>query len=488
MLHGLTNCAICAVPPLPPLLGAGETLCEARSVTPDASSLLPPLVAIALAIWTRQVHLSLAAGIVLGATLLAGGDPGEGLANAIEIVVQTLSDSGNAKVVLFSCLVGSVIALSRHTGGDKGFVLLMTDSGWVNSARRAQLMSWCLGVAIFIESSLTSLINGSVCRPLFDRFGISRAKLAWLCDATSAPVCVLLPLNGWVAYVLALLKRQGVEEPISLFARSVPLNFYALIVLFGSLGLILLDLDFGPMKRAGNAGGEKPQNEQEEILPGPARDFLLPLATLVVVMPLGLWITGKGDLLAGSGSTSVLWAVLAACAVAAMILRLRGRAKLEKIMRITFDGAGELISLSLLLMLAFAIGHITRELGTGVYLAQAVDSWLPMSLVPVAIFLVAGLAAFSTGTSWGTFALLIPLALPMVQQAPELMPLALAAVLGGGVFGDHCSPISDTTLIASLASECDHIEHVTTQLPYALVAAGLATGMLFLSASLILAG
>lgn len=458
-------------------------------MSPTASSLLPPLVAITLAIVTRQVHLSLAAGIVLGATLLAGGNPAQGLADGIEIVVHTLADSGNARVVLFSCLVGSVIALSRHTGGTQGFVKLMTEQGWVNSRRRALLMSWSLGVLIFIESSLTSLINGSVCRPLFDRFGISRAKLAWLCDATSAPVCVLLPLNGWAAYVLALLERQGVEDPIGLFVRSIPLNFYALIALFGSLALILVDRDFGPMKRAEQAGVQTTHaasGQDQDIPPGPARDFLLPLLTLVLVMPMGLLVTGKGDLFAGSGSTSVLWAVLAGCAVAAVILRVRGRADLSEIMRITFEGAGELISLSLLLMLAFAIGHVTRELGTGLYLSQAVGAWLGLMWIPLAIFLVASVTAFSTGTSWGTFALLVPIALPLVEQAPELTPLALAAVLGGGVFGDHCSPISDTTLIASLASECDHMEHVTTQLPYALLGGAMACLLFVVSAALIL--
>lgn len=493
---------------------------------PDATSVIAPVLAIVLAIVGRQVHLALLIGIWVGAAQLSEGQVFTGLAKAIEICVGTLADPGNAKVVLFSAMVGAVIALTQHSGGVQGFVALLTDRGWVNNRRRAMLLSWCIGILIFVESSLTSLINGAICRPLFDRYRISREKLAYLCDATAAPACMLIPLNGWAAFVVGLLQNEKVDNPLQLFLQSIPYNFYAIIALLLALFIAYSGRDFAAMRRAedkvnktptgpettSNSGSEpgsetasssrsKPGAETdpettsepgsrsgntqsapppsptptgETIAPGPALDFILPIAVMIAMMPLGLWVTGEGDLLKGSGSTSVLWAVLAACAVSSALLMLRGRARLHECIDIAFRGIGELVSLSALLMLAFAIGQITRELGTGVYLSHFVSDWIALPMIPAAIFVVTSLTAFATGTSWGTFALMIPIALPLVGDQAALLPLAIAAVLGGGVFGDHCSPISDTTLISSLAAGCDHIDHVNTQLPYALLGGAVA--------------
>lgn len=463
----------------------------------DATSLLPPAVAIALAIGTRQVHLSLFAGIWLGAGLLEGGDPLSGLVRAINSCVAVLGDAGNARVIIFSALVGAVIALTRHSGGVEGFVARLTGAGWVNNRRRAMLLSWSIGLVIFIESSLTALINGAICRPIFDQHRISREKLAYLCDATSAPICVLLPLNGWAAYVIGLLGAGGVESPVGLFVKSIPLNFYAWIAVLAPLIMLWRGWDFGPMKRAEaramsgealvvddvgrNQAPSLSQDESTTIEPGLARDFVIPIVVMVALMPIGLWVTGDGDIMAGSGSTSVLWAVLGACVVAGGMLLARRRTNVGGVMQITFGGIGELMPLAILLMLAFAIGQITRDLGTGAYLAAFVDANLSLALVPTAIFVVACIIAFSTGTSWGTFALMIPIALPLVAGVPEMQALAVAAVLGGGVFGDHCSPISDTTMISSLAAGCDHIDHVRTQLPYALAGGLVAMSCLLIA-------
>lgn len=461
-------------------------------------ALLPPLLSIALAILTREVHLSLFAGIWLGYGLLAG-DPFAGLADALDSLVAVLADAGDAKVVLFSALVGALIAITQHNGGVAGLIDWLQKRSLVTTPTHALLLSYLIGVLVFVESSITSLVNGSVCRPIFDRMRLSREKLAFLCDATAAPICILIPLNAWGAYVTGLLGKEGVESPLEVVLASIPLNLYALITLaFVLIVTVWRQRDFGPMRRAERrvretgalfsptanplvdpaiTGLEAPANK-----PRRARNFILPILTMAAMMPIGLFITGKGDPLAGSGSTSVFWAVLAGTAVA-VALSLGQRILTWRETHTTFwRGVGGLVPLAALMILAFALGALAKKLGTGAFVADALAAELPAILVPALIFAIGAFISFSTGTSWGTFALLLPLALPLAAATGTPLPLALAAVLSGGVFGDHCSPISDTTLVASLAAGTDLVDHVRTQLPYALVCGGLAfTGFIALS-------
>ncbi|MBW3534367.1 MAG: C4-dicarboxylate ABC transporter [Gemmatimonadetes bacterium] len=473
---------------------------------PTWISVLPPLLAIVLAIWTRQVYLSLAGGVWLGWMILSGWSPLAGLAAAIEAVVAVFGDPGDTKVLLFTLVIGALIATVEASGGVRGFVRWLDDNEWVNSSRRAELLAWTLGCVIFIESNITVLVAGSISRPLFDRFRTSREKLAYLIDSTSAPICILIPLNAWGAYNLGILGGLGVEDPLGVFVRSIGYNFYAMAAVLLALATVVWGLDLGPMKRAQERTrrGEllwpdaTPMIDEDILspsvdelkIPPRAINMVAPIVTMVVMMPVALWITGRtalGESLAeadntfailaeGSGSTSVLWAVMAGLAMAWVLLLAQRAHSLDELTKMGLRGAGGLVPLALILLLALALGDVANALGTGVYVAQVTAGVLPPTIFLPLIFLVAAGIAFSTGTSWGTFAIMLPIAVP--AAATLGLPLApfVAASLSGGIFGDHCSPISDTTIISSMAAATDHIDHVRTQLPYALLGGAAAAG------------
>ncbi len=472
---------------------------------PTWISLLPPLLAIGLAIVTRQVYLSLAGGIWLGWTILNGWNPATGLAAAIEETVGVLGDPGDANVILFTLVIGAMIATIEASGGVRGFVRWLERREWVTSGRGSGILAWVIGVVIFIESNITVLVAGAVARPLFDRFRSSREKLAYIIDSTSAPICILIPLNAWGAYNLGILSGIGVEDPLAVFVRSIPLNFYAFAAVALAFGTAVWGWNLGPMRKAEERAGRgevlwpdstpvidedilSPAMDESEAPPR-AVNMLVPIAVMVLMMPIGLWITGRGvlgeslaeadNLLAvmaeGSGSTSVLWAVLAGLAAAWILLLVQRISGIDDLTRQGLRGAGGLVPLALILLLALALGDVARELGTGEYVASvASDRLAPVVFTPL-VFLVAATIAFSIGSSWGTFAIMLPIAVP-AAAAMGLPPAPfVAASLSGGIFGDHCSPISDTTIIASMAAATDHIDHVRTQLPYALLAAAVAT-------------
>jgi len=453
-------------------------------------SLLPPLVAIGLAIYTRQVLLSLAGGIWLGFTIMAGWNPAVGAGDAIEGTIGVLTDPGNAKVIVFTFLIGALIATVEANGGMQGFIRWVEEARWVTNGRRAQILAWIIGVVIFIESNLTILVAGSISRPLFDRFKVSREKLAYIVDSTSAPVCILIPFNAWGALILGILAEQSVENPLGTFLAAIPLNIYAIAALILAGLTAFFGWNLGPMKKAEKRTQEGELTwahsvalaDPEEISPPPAdhvelkaRNMLLPIALMVLSMPFFMWVTGDGNLAQGSGSTSVLWAVLFGLAVAWILSLLAGSLDLDGLSRVGLKGAGALTGMAVVLWLAITLGAVTRSLGTGLYVAGAVGDSVPLVALLPLVFLVTGGIGFATGSSWGSFAIMLAVALPL-STALGLPPAPfVAAVLSGGIFGDHCSPISDTTIIASLASATDHIEHVRTQLPYALIAGGIAT-------------
>ncbi len=457
---------------------------------PTWTSLLPPVLAIGLAIGTRQVYLSLAAGVWLGFTILAGGNPLAGLAGAIDGAVGVFSDAGNTRVLLFTLVIGALIATVEAGGGVKGFVETLERRGWASTPRGARLLAFLVGVVIFIESNITVLVAGAVSRPLFDRQNRSREMLAYLIDSTSAAICVLIPLNAWGAYVLSLLGEQGVEDPLRLFVSSIPYNAYALAAVGLAAFVAVTGWRFGPMRKAEERAergerfdpGAAPDVDETALVPEPIGkipprllNMLLPLGTMVLMMPIALWITGDGNLLDGSGSTSVLWAVLSGLLVAWVLMLAQRGMTVEQLTTTGLKGAGGMLGMAFVLLLALALGAVTRELGAGVYVASGVaEAGVgPVLLLPL-VFLTGAFVAFSTGTSWGTFAIMIPIAVP--AAAALGLPLApfLAASLAGGIFGDHASPISDTTIVSSLAAATDHISHVRTQLPYALLAGGVA--------------
>ncbi len=453
-------------------------------------SILPPLVAIILAIRTKQVFLSLFVGIWFGWLVISDWNPLAGLAGAVDSLINVFADAGNTRVVIFSAMVGAVLAFIQRSGGVEGFVQWAAQRGWSRSRKRAAMLSWLIGLVLFIESSITILVRGAIARPVFDRMKISREKLAYILDSTSAPICILIPLNAWGAVVIGLLAAQGIENPVLAFAKSMPFNFYAIFAVLLVVIVILFDWNLGPMRKAEYRArvegkvlrdGAEPLISTEVIEIEPkqgvqprAYNMLVPILIMVLMIPVGLLITGDGDILKGSGSTSVLWGVLAALVGAALLYQVQGLLSISEMVDLFFKGVGGLMPMAVLMVLAFSLGATCRELGTGIYVASEAGGLVNPVLVPALTFLVSAFTAFSTGTSFGTFAIMMPVFLPVAMTLGAPVGPTIAAVLGGGVFGDHCSPISDTTIISSMASASDHIDHVRTQLPYALLAGSIA--------------
>ena len=468
---------------------------------PVWTSVIPPLLAIGLAIVTRQVILSLSIGLWMGAWLLGSGNPLAAIPQAIDAVINVFTDPGDTRVLVFTLVIGGLIATIEKLGGVRGFIHLLQEKKWVTGPGRAQWLAFGTGVVVFIESNITLLIAGAISRPLFDRYRVSREKLAYIIDATSAPICVLIPLNAWGAVIVSLLASSGIENPIDVFIGAILLNFYAIFAVLVCALVIWSDFDIGPMRAAQKRTMEgrflwpnaTPMVDPSLIEAGQSRQpqdsaklMLLPVLALVLSMPLGLYVTGEGDLTAGSGSTSVLWAVLIALGVAWAIVLGSRRATLETLMQLFLKGAGGLLPVAMILLFSLALGDVANALGTGVFVAQLAQETIPSALLLPLLFLLSAFIAFSIGSSWGTFAIMIPLAMQIVAALDMNASVFLAAVLSGAVFGDHASPISDTTVVASMAAATDHIDHVRTQLPYALISAGLATVAFFVSGLVLL--
>ena len=468
---------------------------------PVWTSVIPPLLAIGLAIATRQVILSLSIGLWMGAWLLGSGNPLVAIPQAIDAVINVFTDPGDTRVLVFTLVIGGLIATIEKLGGVRGFIHLLQEKKWVTGPGRAQWLAFGTGVVVFIESNITLLIAGAISRPLFDRYRVSREKLAYIIDATSAPICVLIPLNAWGAVIVSLLASSGIENPIDVFIGAILLNFYAIFAVLVCALVIWSDFDIGPMRAAQKRTMEgrflwpnaTPMVDPSLIEAGQSRQpqdsaklMLLPVLALVLSMPLGLYVTGEGDLTAGSGSTSVLWAVLIALGVAWAIVLGSRRATLETLMQLFLKGAGGLLPVAMILLFSLALGDVANALGTGVFVAQLAQETIPSALLLPLLFLLSAFIAFSIGSSWGTFAIMIPLAMQIVAALDMNASVFLAAVLSGAVFGDHASPISDTTVVASMAAATDHIDHVRTQLPYALISAGLATVAFFVSGLVLL--
>ncbi len=482
-------------------------------------SLLPPICAIVLAIFSRQVYISLLFGIWLGWFILDDFQIFKSIFDTVEALVVVLQDSGNTRTIMFSALVGALIVFVQRSGGVEGFIRKVT--GFLaryearNPARKnivVQLLAWITGMLIFVESSISVLTVGTLYRPIFDKFKISREKLAYIADSSSAPSCILIPLNGWGAFIMSLLLAQGFNDPFGTLIQASLVNFYPLVTLGVVLMFILINKDIGPMRlaeqRIKETGkflreGAQPMVSDElttmsmksGIVPK-TRNMIIPIGAMVVMMPVMLTITGWESAISqdpdqplfrlvlksigqGSGSTSVLMAVISAIIISMLAYKAQGLFSIKEMIKMILKGISEMMPIVLLLLFAFAIGNVCRSLETGQYIADVTKEWLSPSLVPFIVFLVSCFIAFSTGTSFGTFAIIISIAVPVAQIMGAPVILTIAAALGGGVFGDHCSPISDTTILSSMAAATDHIDHVKTQIPYALIA-GLLAAILYL--------
>ncbi|MCW8926758.1 MAG: hypothetical protein OQJ84_10890 [Xanthomonadales bacterium] len=445
-------------------------------------SVLPPIVAIAVVLWQREVILALLLSIftseILQQASMLKGIPMAGL-STLEAIISVLEDKDNARILIFSLMIGALLAYIRQSGGVTAMVSSIIKRGIARNPRQAGLLTTGVGVAVFIESNLSVLTAGILSRGIFDRFGLSRAKLAYIIDSTSAPICILILLNAWGAYILALLGSYELEtNAAQILWGTLPLNFYALVTLVIVVFSVWTGRYFGPMATSKTIKHE----DSAEDLPVDATHpvyMLVPLMVMVAGMIAFMIWTGNGVLANGSGSRSVLYSVSLACLVAYVMMLMSGNFTHIKLVKIGFEGMGELLPLVTIVLFSLALGASLKELGTGIFIAGLVGEFLPVYLIVPMMFLAGALISFSTGTSWGTFAILIPIGVPLIQTLGLPPSLVLAAILGGGIFGDHCSPISDTTAVSAIASGCDLLEHVRTQLPYALVAGAITLLMYF---------
>ena len=443
---------------------------------------LPPILAIGIALWRKEVIISLLAALFLSEWMIASFHPGRAFMQLIERIVTVFESPSNTSILLFSLMVGALIEYIKTSGGVSAVVQRLSSIGLTKTPRQVGMLTSITGILIFIETNLSILTAGILSRGLFDKFNMSRERLAYIVDSTCAPVAVLILLNGWGAYLLGLIGNYDIANPVSVLAATVPLNFYALLTLGVVFYTVITGKVYGPMKRQETYNTDTDLDDTEE--PTKARYMLVPLIVMTVGILFFLWLTGDGNIMDGSGATSVLWATSLAIAVGYLLLRFERVYTHKELVDLSFEGMSNLLPLVTIVLLSITLGVSLRELGTGTYISSLIGSYLPTFLITPLIFVAAGAIAFTTGTSWGTFALMIPIGIPLALDVTLSTPLVLSAIIGGGVFGDHCSPISDTTLMSSLAAGCEHLDHVKTQLPYALTTGGV-TFVLYLLAGLI---
>ena len=470
-----------------------ETVRESISSYATVLALLPPVIAIVLALLTKEVYSSLFIGILSGALLYSSGNVWGMLTSTFDMMISKLSDPWNVGILIFLVVLGMMVSLINRAGGSAAY------GRWAAThikSRAGALLSTCvLGMLIFIDDYFNCLTVGSVMRPVTDKHNISRAKLAYLIDATAAPVCIIAPISSWAAAVSSVAPEgQGLQ----LFISSIPYNFYALLTLAMTIMMILLGLDFGKMRlHEQNAmqgdlftTDARPYADADENgnPKGRVMDLVIPIVSLIVCCVLTMVYTG-GFFDNGSDSYMnfidafgnsdasvglVLGSVLALVITASLYLP-RKIVSLKEFTNSVSDGFKLMASAILILTFAWTLSGITNDLGAKVFVAEFVRSAASglANLLPAIVFLIAMGLAFATGTSWGTFGILLPIVCAVFPSG-ELMVIAVSACLAGAVAGDHCSPISDTTIMASTGAQCEHINHVNTQLPYTLLSAAVS--------------
>ncbi len=506
--------------------------------------LVPPILTITLAFITKDVIVSLFLGIIVGALIVAGGNPGVAILNLTDLLADVLSDGWNIRIFLFCALLGGLVGMLSRTGSASAFGRWAAKK--LHNQKTSLLVAWFCGLIIFIDDYFNSLAVGTVMRPIVDKNNVSRAKLAWVLDSTAAPVCILVPISSWVITVMSIVKGSegfstfGISE-FEFFIKAVPYNIYAILTLIMVLTIILTNRDFGPMKHSQELAdrgqlfdsgyGDAP-GEIEIVTSGRASkakviDMLLPIIILIAsalfMFPMTTYIAtvdgesiltigqaassmSLGDAFNNTDASKALWyAVIITTAFSYIYFVARGLFKIKEASEALMNGIKSMVPALIILVMAWSIGSIIKSspadggLGLAAFLSDVVvGGGFPLALVPCIVFVLSALIAFATGTSWGTFAIMIPIVMPIAIGLAEAKGLvggdvlnatliSISAVLGGAVFGDHASPISDTTILSSTGAGCPHLEHVATQLPYALSVAvcsfiGFVVGGITLSA------
>ncbi|QNM07718.1 Na+/H+ antiporter NhaC family protein [Wansuia hejianensis] len=461
----------------------------AESVQSSFWALVPPIIAIALALITKEVYSSLFIGILVGALLYSGFNFEGTITHVFQDgIISVLSDSWNVGILIFLVILGTMVSLMNKAGGSAAFGRWASTK--IKSRVGAQLATIALGVLIFIDDYFNCLTVGSVMRPVTDKHQVSRAKLAYLIDATAAPVCIIAPISSWAAAVSGFVEG---EDGLSLFINAIPFNFYALLTIVMMVGLVLMKADFGPMgvhERNAMKGDlyttpDRPYEgtgSEQISSKGKVIDLLLPIITLIICCVIGMLYTGgffsgAGFVEAFAGSDASVGLVLGsffALVITLVFYMVRRVMSFNDCMGCIPEGFKAMVPAILILTFAWSLKAMTDSLGAAEYVAGVVRASAGgfMNFLPAIIFLIACGLAFATGTSWGTFGILIPIVVAAFQQSSyQMMIISISACMAGAVCGDHCSPISDTTIMASAGAQCNHVNHVSTQLPYAVLVA-----------------
>lgn len=455
-------------------------------------ALLPPIIAIALALITKEVYSSLFVGILVGGLFYAGFNLEGTLTHIVnEGFLTVLSDKWNVGILIFLVILGAMVSMMNKVGGSAAF------GQWaqkhIKTAVGAQLATVALGIMIFVDDYFNCLTVGSVMKPVTDKHNVSRTKLAYIIDATAAPVCIIAPISSWAAAVTGFVDGA---DGLSLFVSAIPYNYYALLTLVFMVGAILMKVDIGSMrdyenlaKRLGSQAGGGLENESAEAKDekgkGTVIDLVLPIIVLIISCVIGMIYTGgffegADFITAFSDSDASLGLVLGssiALIITILFYLVRCRLPFRKMMEAIPDGFKAMVPAILILTFAWTLKAMTDSLGAATYVETMVKTYASgfTMFIPAIIFVVACLLAFATGTSWGTFGILIPIVVGIFSQTDyTMMVISISACMAGAVCGDHCSPISDTTIMASAGARCDHVKHVSTQMPYAITVAVLS--------------
>jgi Na+/H+ antiporter NhaC len=507
---------------LPLTVRIGSATSEvAPTLTPGWFSLLPPLMAILMALVFREVVSALFAGVWIGALAVAGFNPLTGTWRLIDqFVIPEIANTadGHTQIVIFSLLLGGMVGVISRNGGTMGIVEGV--GPFAKTARRGQIATWFAGMGVFFDDYANTLIVGNTMRPITDRLRISREKLAYLVDSTAAPLAALVPISTWVGYEIGLIAdglRAAAEQnpaaslglaelnPFGVFIETIPYRFYPVLALVFAGMIAFTRRDFGPMAEAERRARIEGQlyRPDAKLLTDTSAEAMqakegvahrwwnaaLPVITVIVVVTAGLYVTGVAGSEPGAGLsvifgnsdpfTTMAWGSIAGCLLAIGLSLGQRLLSLQEAVDALVGGMRAMFVAMIILVLAWSLGSVTAELGTASYLSQLLSDRVPLALIPVIVFATAAAISFATGTSWGTMGILLPLVIPLTvalggysdgsgTQYTVLLG-SISSVLAGAIFGDHCSPISDTTILSSAASGCDHVDHVRTQLPYALL-------------------
>lgn len=449
-------------------------------------SLVPPVVAITLALITKEVYSSLFIGIVIGGLFFSGFSFTGTITHIFQNgVVKSLSDSYNVGILVFLVVLGTLVAMMNKAGGSAAFGKWAKEH--IKTKIGAQVATVILGILIFIDDYFNCLTVGSVMRPVTDRHGVCREKLAYLIDSTAAPICIIAPVSSWAAAVTGFVEG---EDGFQLFLKAIPYNFYALFTIIAMFAIILADVSFGPMKNFELADIKYDDDEETtDGTKGTVFDLVFPIATLIVLCVIGMVYSGgffasgeekKGFVEAFSASDASVGLMLGsmgALIVTIIAYLIRRVLKFESIMACLPEGFKAMVPAILILTLAWTLKGMTDSLGAKEFVAGIVQSGAGnfMNFLPALVFVIAIFLAFATGTSWGTFGILIPIVVAVFSNTdPTLMIISISACMAGAVCGDHCSPISDTTIMSSAGAQCVHVDHVSTQIPYAMCVAGVS--------------